>query len=184
MKTLNIFRKVFFVVGAVLMVAGVVGCAVLATNAIEGAAAIASGVSVVFLGTILLVLGLLLDSSKSEVAHKVGIGLHVAAVVMFATYALFLFIGPAVEGYEVIGDIECILLIAGGAVYGLGWFMTLLMHASRRYECGACGASKAIQPEEDAHIAAIMKWKKLYNEGIITEREFIDKRNEILGLRK
>ncbi len=40
------------------------------------------------------------------------------------------------------------------------------------------------EEEGDAQVEKIMKWKDFYNEGIITEREFIQKRNEILGLHK
>lgn len=183
MKTLNIFRKVFFAVGAVLVAAAAVMHGVLSDTAMAEAAVI-TGFSAIFVGVITLVVGLVLDSAKSEVAHKVGVGMHVAGMVILVTYALAWFmIIPGVENSPA-GYIECFVILGGAALYGLGWFMALLMHACRKYECGECGAQRAIQPEEDAHIAAIMKWKKLYNEGIITEREFIDKRNEILGLRK
>lgn len=182
MKTLNIFRKVFFVVGAAAVAVAAVLQAAMG-DLTMATLTVATGMSVLFVGVLLLILGLVLDTAKSEVAHKIGVGLHVAGIVMLVVYAVAWFISLP-DPNKPAGYIDCIVILVGAAVYGLGWFMTLLMHASRRYECGACGATKAIQPEEDAHIAAIMKWKKLYNEGIITEREFIDKRNEILGLRK
>ena len=182
MKTLNIFRKVFFVVGAAAVVAGAIYQAVMGDLSMASLT-VASGLSVLLVGVVLVVLGLILDTVKSEVAHKVGVGLHVAGMAMLVVYALAWFLSLP-DPNKPAGYVDCILILVGAVIYGFGWFMTLLMHASRRYECGACGATKAIQPEEDAHIAAIMKWKKLYNEGIITEREFIDKRNEILGLRK
>lgn len=183
MKTLNVFRKVFFAVGAALVGAGAVVHGVISDSAMA-ASAVAAGFSAIFVGVLCVVLGLVLDTAKGETAHKVGVGLHVSGIVILVTYALVWFmVLPGAEN-DPAGYIECFVILGGAAVYGFGWFMTLLMHAARKYECGACGASKAIQPEEDAHIAAIMKWKKLYNEGIITEREFIDKRNEILGLRK
>lgn len=182
MKTLNIFRKVFFVIGAALVAVAAVLHGVISDSAMT-AVAVATGVSVVCVTVLALILGLVLDFSKNEVAHKVGIGLHVSAVVILVTYALAWFMVLPGNENNPGGWIECFVIFGGAALYGFGWFMTLLMHASRRYDGVACGC-KAIQPEEDAHIAAIMKWKKLYNEGIITEREFIDKRNEILGLRK
>jgi len=181
MKTLNIFRKVFFVVGAAVLAVSAVLHGVVSDTSMT-AVAVATGVSVVCVSVLALILGLVLDFSKNEVAHKVGIGLHVSAVVVLVTYALAWFMVLPGNENNPGGFIECFVIFGGAAVYGFGWFMTLLMHAAGRCECGACG--KTIQPEEDAHIAAIMKWKKLYNEGIITEREFIDKRNEILGLRK
>jgi len=49
---------------------------------------------------------------------------------------------------------------------------------------GPCGKCKCEEGSTDVQVEKIMKWKDLYNEGIITEREFIQKRNEILGLHK
>lgn len=48
----------------------------------------------------------------------------------------------------------------------------------------ACKCCKCEEGSTDVQVEKIMKWKDLYNEGIITEREFIQKRNEILGLHK
>ena len=55
-------------------------------------------------------------------------------------------------------------------------------------DCGCCECCKCeCEKEEsdlDRQVEEVMKWKNLYVEGIITEREFIDKRNEILRLSK
>lgn len=48
--------------------------------------------------------------------------------------------------------------------------------------CCCCECEKS--SELDEQVEEVMKWKNLYVEGIITEREFIDKRNEILRLSK
>ena len=48
----------------------------------------------------------------------------------------------------------------------------------------ACGCEERHASDLDKQVDEIMKWKGLYVEGIITEREFIDKRNEILRLSK
>ena len=51
-------------------------------------------------------------------------------------------------------------------------------------EC-CCSECKCEEKSDlDAQVDEVMKWKNLYVEGIITEREFIDKRNEILRLSK
>lgn len=52
--------------------------------------------------------------------------------------------------------------------------------------CCCCCKEHECAPESDLdeQVEEIMKWKNLYVEGIITEREFIDKRNEILRLSK
>jgi len=49
-------------------------------------------------------------------------------------------------------------------------------------ECCCCECDKG--SELDEQVDEVMKWKNLYVEGIITEREFIDKRNEILRIAK
>ena len=50
--------------------------------------------------------------------------------------------------------------------------------------CCCCECEKEEKSDLDAQVEEVMKWKNLYVEGIITEREFIDKRNEILRLSK
>ena len=50
--------------------------------------------------------------------------------------------------------------------------------------CCCCECEKEKFSELDAQVEEVMKWKNLYVEGIITEREFIDKRNEILRISK
>lgn len=52
----------------------------------------------------------------------------------------------------------------------------------KKCHCGCeCGEVKS---DLDAQVAEVLKWKNLYVEGVITEREFIDKRNEILRISK
>ncbi|MDY6275897.1 MAG: SHOCT domain-containing protein [Bacilli bacterium] len=65
-------------------------------------------------------------------------------------------------------------------------FFWMLEHIFKKIQVirgkDACKCCK--EEEGDAQVEKIMKWKDFYNEGIITEREFIQKRNEILGLHK
>lgn len=65
------------------------------------------------------------------------------------------------------------------------WFLEHLfkkIQVIKAKEFKKCECHK--EEEGDAQVEKIMKWKDFYNEGIITEREFIQKRNEILGLHK
>lgn len=50
-------------------------------------------------------------------------------------------------------------------------------------ECACCCCEEPVS-DLDEQVEEVMKWKNLYVEGIITEREFIDKRNEILRIAK
>jgi len=53
-------------------------------------------------------------------------------------------------------------------------------HAPKAKKC----CCKDAEAAEDVVIERIMKWKRLYDEGIITDREFVEKRNEILGIER
>lgn len=65
------------------------------------------------------------------------------------------------------------------------WALEHIFKQSQRIHVHNKGCScKCEEGSTDAQVEKIMKWKDLYNEGIITEREFIQKRNEILGLHK
>lgn len=49
--------------------------------------------------------------------------------------------------------------------------------------CCECGCEKECEEKEQPDcVEEVLRWRDLYVEGIITEREFIDKRNEILDL--
>ena len=47
---------------------------------------------------------------------------------------------------------------------------------------GCCSCGCEVKSDLDSQVAEVLKWKNLYVEGVITEREFIDKRNEILRI--
>ena len=101
----------------------------------------------------------------------------------------------ALEDYYVaiLGQGSLFALVAIGLI-GLGVFHWALEHSFkqayrivvRRHEaeCKECCCEKAPASNLDAQVEEVMKWKNLYVEGIITEREFIDKRNEILRIAK
>ena len=137
-----------------------------------------------------------------RIFHYVKIWLFVLAVVLIA-YSLFSVAsvtalvdeeGAIVWDEEVgFGSVEeFILAFVGFAslplflVIGAGLFWALehifkKVQVIRGRDCKACCCK---EEEGDAQVEKIMKWKDFYNEGIITEREFIQKRNEILGLHK
>jgi len=104
-------------------------------------------------------------------------------------------------GYETLADYYVATLGQGSTfalvaivLVVLGIFHWALEHSFkeaykivvRRHEaeCKECCCEKAPASNLDAQVEEVMKWKNLYVEGIITEREFIDKRNEILRIAK
>lgn len=182
--------KILFVLGIIFAVLafvlqGVLGMLFFASVESMASAFFAS-LSAFALGVVLVIAGYSLDCSKNEIAHRLGIGLHVAGMALLTGLSLYLLLQPialtAADGDVIDMSMDSILILVGVVLYAIAWFLVLLVHVSKR-GCSEC-KQEALNPEEDVHVAAIMKWKKLYNEGIITEREFIDKRNEILGLRK
>lgn len=136
-----------------------------------------------------------------RIFHYVKIWLFILAVVIIA-YSLFgiasvtalvddsgAIAWDAEAGFGSADDV--ILALVGFAslplflLVGAGFFWMLehifkKVQVIRGRDCKPC----CKEEEGDAQVEKIMKWKDFYNEGIITEREFIQKRNEILGLHK
>ncbi len=144
-----------------------------------------------------------------RIFHYVKIWLFVLAVVfialgVFQSSSLLVFDGEAID-YAVVEDLTglsgadavayafttlaggmaafSLFLIAGaGVCWALEHVFKEIQAIRRRDSAKCCECCK--EDEGDAQVEKIMKWKDFYNEGIITEREFIQKRNEILGLHK
>jgi len=75
-----------------------------------------------------------------------------------------------------------LLLLVGAGFFWMLEHIFKKVQVIRGRDAKKCECCK--EEEGDAQVEKIMKWKDFYNEGIITEREFIQKRNEILGLHK
>lgn len=75
-----------------------------------------------------------------------------------------------------------LFLVIGSIVMWALEHIFKMVQVIRKRDAAKCCSCK--EEEGDAQVEKIMKWKDFYNEGIITEREFIQKRNEILGLHK
>ena len=141
-----------------------------------------------------------------RIFHYVKIWLFVLAVVvialgLFSSSSLIVFDGEAID-YSVVEEaVElsgadavayAFVTFAGGLakfslfmLVGAGFFW-MLEHIFKKVQVIKARGCKCESQEcaGDAQVEKIMKWKDFYNEGIITEREFIQKRNEILGLHK
>ena len=120
--------------------------------------------------------------------------LTVAAVFMFAMFGLseYDFVEASAMPY-MLSMIALGLAVAGIVFFALSHifkmiYALLVKKAAKKEECKCgcccCECEKEEKSDLDAQVEEVMKWKNLYVEGIITEREFIDKRNEILRLSK
>ena len=107
--------------------------------------------------------------SCNKVVKAIGVGLTVGV------YACMLALMVAFSAYEILPTAVVVGLV-GAIVYGVSWVFEIIRfaitHASR----------DDLEPDEDPKIAAIMKWRTLVDRKIITEEEFMVKRNAILGL--
>ena len=141
-----------------------------------------------------------------RIFHYVRVWLFILAVLfialgLFSASSLIVFDGEAMD-YTVVEEltdlsgVDAVGYTLFTVVGGLGAFSFFLVvgsivmwafeHIFKKIQVirgkDACKCCK--EEEGDAQVEKIMKWKDFYNEGIITEREFIQKRNEILGLHK
>ncbi len=115
----------------------------------------------------LAVAGSILLFSKNKIALALGIGFTVSFYL--ATLSL-LFVSGA--------TILVLLAPIGSIVYAVSWALELIRVAvahTRRDD---------LDPTSDPKIEAIIKWRNLLDKKIITEEEFMEKRNAILGFEK
>lgn len=140
-----------------------------------------------------------------RIFHYVKIWLFVLGVVviaysLFSVAGLITFDGEAfdITGFEalelgedvgvlpyVAAKITAMAVLPLFLIVGAGFFW-MLEHIFKKVQViiARRGKCECQESAGDAQVEKIMKWKDFYNEGIITEREFIQKRNEILGLHK
>ena len=117
----------------------------------------------------------------------------------FSVFYLGLAIGSKLEGNNLaavgamvylLGLVALVLVVLAIVSFAASHIVRMagkiVAKKAERCECEECCCCCEEQPEPvsdlDAQVEEVMKWKNLYVEGIITEREFIDKRNEILRL--
>lgn len=110
--------------------------------------------------------GFFLFNSKNEIAKRVGLGLTTGGMVFLASTAItYLETSTA----AVIGLVSIILFVI--------YLMLKLIESIIAKDVDA------LSPEQDKKIQAVLEWKKLLEEGIISKEEFEKKRIEILKLK-
>lgn len=137
-----------------------------------------------------------------RIFHYVAIWLFIiaGALLAFSVFYLGLAIGSKLEGNNLaavgamvylFGLVALVLVVlavvsfAASHIFRMAGKLVAKKKArcESECECCCCEEQKAEPVSDlDAQVEEVMKWKNLYVEGIITEREFIDKRNEILRL--
>ena len=119
--------------------------------------------------------------------------LTIASVFMYAMFGLaeYDFVEASAMPYmlsmvALVLLVLAILFFALSHIFKMGAYIKAAKLEEEECKCGCCccECEKEEKSDLDAQVEEVMKWKNLYVEGIITEREFIDKRNEILRISK
>lgn len=161
MKVFNVIKKIILILSFVLL--GV--CFVLAGITLNSTdAAISTGL---LMFVVPAFVGFFLFGSENKIANKIGMGLTTAAMLIELFFALTS-LGNSTAA--IFGLFSVVLY----AIYFIVVFVGYL----------AMGDKADNDPEKDPRITKILGWKKLKEEGIISEEEFEEKRVAILGLKK
>lgn len=133
--------------------------------AVTGATALASAT------VALLLVGLTLSFTKNDISKKIGLGMSLAGVVLNAVVTVnTMVVSGANAPYFVYISLVGIVLFAASFIF--------LAFAAADKKSGAD------DPDQDPSIQKLIKWKKLLEDGIITQDEFTQKRNMLLDIKK
>ena len=169
MKALKITRIVLVAVAAVLLGASIVFSSLPQTTPVTTVVAqfvpyFTWGVALAF---VMVVTGSIFLFSRNTVVRAIGVGFTVAP---YAIALTMLFIGTA--------DLFGLLAAFGAIVYALSWVFELIMYIVRHAD------REDLDPDDDPKVQAVLRWKRLCDEKVITEEEYEAKRVAILGLKK
>lgn len=161
MKVFNVIKKIILFLSFVLL--GV--CFVLAGITLEPRdAAVSTGL---LMFVIPAFVGFFLFGSENKTANKIGMGLTTAAMLIELFFSLTYLENCTAA---IMGLCSVVLYVIYFIVVFVGYL--------------AMGEKTNNDPEKDPRIVKILGWKKLKEEGIISEEEFEEKRVAILGLNK
>lgn len=181
MKVLKIVERIVFLV-AVVVAAAALSLSVLMDESAEqplvGIATSVLGNGAFLFGTglllIFLLVGAFLRENKGPVASKVGEGFVLAAILsMFGAAAPVLFFNEYAGLTVILAFVAAILYAVDGIVRFIIFIVKIVKPQAGQEN-----------PDDDARIQNVLKWKKLADDGIITKEEFEEKRVKLLGLDK
>lgn len=165
MKALKITRAVLLIVAVAL-----VGLALLLSPMMDDPRVLEAALGQVYplvgWGFALLVAGTMFLFSKNHTVRALGVGFTVAIYTALLTF-LFTDFGNAIAP---------MICAVASIVFAVSWIFEIIRYAVAHVRAEEC------EPEDDARVQAILKWRSLLDRKIITEEEFLAKRNKILGL--
>lgn len=169
MNIFKILKKVFQSLAAVLFLLSIVICGIVKDDK-TGALAETAFLTMItaYVGIYVLALvGIFLISATSDTAQKVGHGMTIS------TFA----IGLLIALMNIEDSMAAIIMIIAVIMLALYYLCALVIFIMRK------SAGETDDPNEDARIIHIREWKKIMDEGIITQEEFEEKRCHILGIK-
>ena len=161
MKVFNVINKIILILSCVLL--GV--CFVLAGITLDSSDATVSAGLLTFV--VPAFVGFFLFDSENTIARRIGMGLTTAVMLIQLFFALSCFENST----------AAIIGLCSVVLYVIYFIVVFVGHL-------AMGEKIDNDPEKDPRIVKILGWKKLKEEGIISEEEFEEKRVAILGLKK
>ena len=170
MKALKITRIVLVAVAAVLLGVSAVFAA-LPTEVMGVQTVITQFVPYFTLGVgtafVLVVTGSIFLFSKNSTVRALGVGF---TAVPYTVALTMLF----VELTNIFG----LFAAFGAIVYAVSWVFQLIMFIVRHAD------REDLDPDDDPKVQAVLRWKRLCDEKVITPEEYELKRVAILGLKK
>lgn len=119
----------------------------------------------------LLVVGLTLSFTKNDISKKIGLGFMLSGIGLNAVTAVnTLVVSGENTPYFIYVSLVGIILFAASFVF------LAFAYVDKK--------STSDDPDQDPAIQKLIKWKKLLEEGVITQDEFTEKRNLLLGIKK
>lgn len=119
----------------------------------------------------LLVVGLTLSFTKNDISKKIGLGFMLSGIGLNAVTAVnTLVVSGENTPYFIYVSLVGIILFAASFVF------LAFAYVDKN--------SASDDPDQDPAIQKLIKWKKLLEEGVITQDEFTEKRNLLLGIKK
>ena len=182
MKALRTTRYVLLAIAAALLGLSVIFALIIPSEYTSGSGAsgsatvvVATSLTYLTLGytigagvaVTLAVIGCIFLGMKNKVLYAIGVG--------FSVPVFLLPFGALGDGFA---HISSLIAFIAAVVYAVSWIFCLIAYA--------VGHAKhdEVDPDSDPRIEAILKWKKYLDQKIITEEEFMERRNAILGIEK
>ncbi len=174
MKIFKILKTIFLSLAIVLFLSTIIICAIQSKDLIDSVAHVNdllfTALITAFGIYLFAILGAFLLTAKSDIAHKIG---HSFLIFSFL-FGLTLFVSALGSDNMPLALIIMLIAIIMLVLYYICNLVIVIVNKN---------IPDAENPSDDVRIANIRAWKKVMEEGIISEEEYEEKRCKILGIK-